>query len=342
MHQNISKEQIVCIPFEKGLKGTFQAYQNELENQVGIEKMATSSMSIFKRGVNIFFVTSPFNEKEIGLQTMNVNTALLDLFKLKWAEEPSDFNRIGADNTIILNEKAKREFGKEEIVGEGITLGGKLSKEVIGIIEDFHYQSLEAEIPPLAIQIVEEPSFFEYFGGAFYVKFINDQNLSAQLQQLETIHEKFSPDQPFEYYFLDEVFGNYYRKEVQLGKMLGIFTGFAVFIACLGLFGLITYTTQQRSKEVGIRKVLGASALSIVRLFSMDFVKLVLISLIIASAIAWYFMHQWLQDFNYRTDIQWWVFALSGFLVLVIAMLTVGLQSIKTALMNPVKSLRNE
>ena len=156
------------------------------------------------------------------------------------------------------------------------------------------------------------------------------------------IWNKFTPEYPIEYKFLDDNFQAMYTAEDKLRSLLWIFTGIAIFVGCLGLFGLAAYTAERRKKEVGIRKVLGASTQGVVILLSKDFIKLVLVSLVIASPIAWYFMNKWLQDFAYRINIGWWVFAVSALIALSIAFITVSFQAVKAALANPVKSLRTE
>jgi putative ABC transport system permease protein len=160
--------------------------------------------------------------------------------------------------------------------------------------------------------------------------------------RVEQVYAKLSAEKPFEYYFLDQTFNSIYKAETRLATLFGAFTAFALFIACLGLFGLAAFTAEARTKEIGVRKVLGASVSSIVALLSKDFLKLVLIAIVIASPVAWYAMNRWLQDFAYRIEIEWWVFALAGLLAVGIALLTVSFQSVKAALMNPVKSLRSE
>ncbi|MEL6717134.1 MAG: FtsX-like permease family protein [Bacteroidota bacterium] len=340
---DFAKDQILCIPFNKNLGGKFQAYQSDLKNQTGVENLATATNQMFKAGTVGFFATSPFNDKKVLLSHTNVDKAFFDLFQLRWADAPRDMNQIDADYTLIINEKARAEFGEENILGKKISLASDGDgSEVIGVLEDFHYQSLKKPLTPLAISVVNDPNAFSYFDGAFYLKFTSGQDLQKRIQSCKTIHEKYASDEKFRYYFLDDVFDAHYRSETRLGHMLTAFTGFAIIIACLGLFGLITYTTQQRTKEIGIRKVLGASVSSVVKLLSVDFIKLVLIATLIASVVAWYSMSQWLQDFSFRTDIHWWVFALSGLSVLLIALLTISFQTIKVALTNPVKSLKDE
>jgi putative ABC transport system permease protein len=170
---------------------------------------------------------------------------------------------------------------------------------------------------------------------------LKTNDIPALLKTLEKTW-KATSDNPFAYSFLNERFNKMYESEQRVGKLFGIFAGLAVLIACLGLFGLAAFTTIQRTKEIGVRKVLGASVLSIVSLLSKDFVKLVGVAIVIASPLAWYGMNRWLSDFAYKVHIEWWVFLLAGVLAVGVALLTVSFQSIKAALVNPVKSLRSE
>jgi putative ABC transport system permease protein len=177
--------------------------------------------------------------------------------------------------------------------------------------------------------------------GSVLVK-VKTDDIPTLLASLKNTWNDLTSEAPFAYSFLDERFEDIYQAEQKLGKILGIFAGLTIFIACLGLFGLATFTAQQRRKEIGIRKVLGASVSAIVAMLSKDFLKLVLVANILAWPLAWYGMHQWLQDFAYRTSISWWIFALAGALAIIIALVTISFQAIKAAISNPVKSLRNE
>jgi ABC-type antimicrobial peptide transport system permease subunit len=172
---------------------------------------------------------------------------------------------------------------------------------------------------------------------------LNPAHSTAQnLQKAETIFKKYNPEYPFEYKFVDQEYARKFEDEQRTAALAGLFAGLTIFISCLGLFGLATYMAQSRIKEIGVRKVLGASVIGITALLSKDFLKLVLISFLIASPVAWWAMHVWLQDYNYHISIQWWVFLLSGILSLLIAIATVSYQAIKAALANPVQSLRTE
>lgn len=247
---------------------------------------------------------------------------------------------FGTDSLgVMLNETAAKTFGwGRQAMGHTLTRsddnGKKQTYRVIGIVEDFHFKSLHERIAPLVMTLGRPDGFL-------IVK-TKTQHIAGLLADLKKQWAVLVPDQPFTYAFLDEQFNATYRSEQKMGLMLGIFAGLTIFVACLGLFGLAMFTAGQRTKEIGVRKVLGASVASIVALLSRDFLKLVLVALLIATPLAWYGMDSWLQDFAYRIDIAWWVFAGAGLLAVVVALLTVSFQSIKAALMNPVTSLRSD
>jgi putative ABC transport system permease protein len=206
---------------------------------------------------------------------------------------------------------------------------------VVGVVRDFHYRSLQHTIEPLAIS-----SRDGYF-SKITVR-IAGNDVSQSLAFIETVWAKHFPIALFDYDFADQQLAAEYRAEERFASIILAFSILSLLIACLGLYGLIAYSTSQKTKEIGIRKVLGATVNSILVLVSKDFLQLVILACFIAMPVAWYLMNQWLQDFAYKITIEWWMFALSGLLVLGIALLTVSFQSIKAALMNPVTSLRSE
>jgi len=260
-----------------------------------------------------------------------------------------DFSKdIPTDSTsaFIINQTAVRQMGfgsPEQAIGKTLLWPVWDSQQpdslkrgqVIGVVKDFHFKSLYDKLETTVLQIYPQA----YWKVA--VKF-NTNDAASTINKVEDTWKKFAPDQPIEYTFLDESFKVMYKPEDKLRSLLLIFTSVAIFIGCLGLFGLSAYAAERRKKEIGIRKVLGASVEGIVMLLSKDFVRLVIISLLIASPIAWWSMNNWLQDFPYRLNISWWIFALSGLAAITIAMITIFFQSIKAALVNPVKNLRAE
>ena len=214
---------------------------------------------------------------------------------------------------------------------------GNITGKLIGVINDFHFESMHQKIVPLLIFKPKNPNFY----GRISIK-ISGNNIPAALSHIENTWKKFLPETPYQYTFLDENFEKLYKAEEKQKTLLTVFAGLAIFIACLGLFGLSAFSITQRIKEIGIRKVLGASTGGLVQLLSKDFLILVVISAPIAFLVAWYFMHKWLQDFAYRTQIQWWIFLAALFIAGIIALATISFQAIKAAIANPVKSLRTE
>jgi len=242
--------------------------------------------------------------------------------------------------SVMVNETALKDLGiPEPAVGKQLLWGNDNDTmyyvTIIGVLKDFHFTSLKNHIKPFAF--INDPRRQWYFT----IKLSTD-NLKATLAQLENSWKKFSSDRPFEYTFLDETYAKLYQSETRFQKVFISLVVLGIIIACLGLFGLSTFAAQRRIKEIGIRKVLGATAVSVVTLLSKDFLKLVVIALLIATPVAWYVMNKWLQDFAYRVNIQWWVFIIAAVIALLIAFFTIGAQAFKAAVANPVKSLRTE
>ncbi|MGC4035860.1 MAG: ABC transporter permease [Chitinophagaceae bacterium] len=249
------------------------------------------------------------------------------------------------DHAWIINETAVKTMGFEtpqKALGQtlswhiwGANNDSLKTGQIIGVVKDFHYKSLYDKVETTVLQI--------FPGAAWKVAVkINTANAGNTINAVKNVWTKFSPEYPIEYKFLDENFEQMYNSEDKLRSLLAIFTSIAIFVGCLGLFGLAAYTAERRKKEIGIRKVLGASTNSVVILLSKDFIRLVCISLLLASPIAWYYMNQWLQDFAYRISISGWIFIIAASIVLGIALITVSLQAIRAAMMKPVKSLRTE
>ncbi|GAB3758316.1 ABC transporter permease [Spirosoma pomorum] len=251
-------------------------------------------------------------------------------------KEGREFSSAFTSDTtgFLLNEAAAQQMHLSNPIGQSIHLWGKQGT-VIGLMKNFHQQSLHKPIEPLMVYFESQPR------GNCVVR-IQDGKTQAALSVMKQAYQSINPTYPFTYEFADDAYRQQYKSETVIGKLVTYFASLAVLISCLGLLGLAAFTAEQRTKEIGVRKVLGASVASIVALLSQDFLKLVLIAIFLASPIAWYAMTQWLQAFAYRVDIHWWVFALAGLLAVGIALLTVSFQSIRAALVNPVKSLRSE
>ncbi|RIV17255.1 ABC transporter permease [Fibrisoma montanum] len=275
----------------------------------------------------------------INLRGLQIDEDFITAYQIGMAAGRNFSRSFSTDTSmIVLNETAVRLLGwtPQQAVGKRFRYGSR-DGQIIGVTKDFHFESLHQNMS--AIAMVMAPDRLNWLsmhiGGG-------GRNVEAGLKHIESVWKKYFPERPFDYQFLDERFDRLYAREQTQQTLFTIFAGVAILISCLGLFGLSMFMAEQRTKEIGIRKVLGATELSLVTLFSKDFLKLVLIALVIASPIAWYAMYNWLNGFAYRTDIHWWVFLLAGGLTVFIALLTVSFQSIKAALMNPVKSLRTE
>jgi putative ABC transport system permease protein len=247
--------------------------------------------------------------------------------------------QYAADSTasMLINETALKKLrfkNADEVIGIHVGMYPK-DGEVIGVFKDFHFESLQKSVAPLVIRVI--PSKFMLFSIE-----INSGNIRKTIAEIEKTWSKLVPQRPLEFSFLDESYNKQYQSEIQFGKVFVVFTSLAIIVACLGLFGLVLFSIQQRTKEIGIRKVLGASVTGITSLLSKDFIRLVFIAILIASPISWYAMTKWLQDYSYRIEISWWLFVIAGSLAVLIALLTISFHAIKAAIANPVKSLRME
>ncbi|HEY3403691.1 MAG TPA: ABC transporter permease [Ohtaekwangia sp.] len=244
---------------------------------------------------------------------------------------------ISDTTAVVINETAARQFGFDDAEGKYIRFSGvdAVKLKVIGVVKDFNFETLKSTIRPMVLHLNAPPNWD-------IVVRLAEGNPAEKIEKLETIWKKFAPNSPFEYSFIDQNFDAKFRAEQRLSRVILVFTTLAIFIACLGLLGLATFTAEQRSKEIGIRKILGANISQVVVLLSKDFVKLILIAMVIATPITWYGMNQWLEGFAYRINFDFSLVFLAGGIALAIALLTVSFQSVKAALENPVKSLKSD
>ena len=242
--------------------------------------------------------------------------------------------------SIILNETAVKDLGvTAPAVGKQILWDSDADTmyyvTIVGVAKDFHFTSLRNEIKPFAFVNNSNRA------ANFTIKLSTD-NVQSSLAQIENTWKKFLAERAFEYYFLDETYAKLYQSEERFQKVFISLVILGIIIACLGLLGLATFSAQQRVKEIGVRKVLGASVPHVVALLSKDFLKLVLIALVLAVPVAWWLMNEWLKDFAYRVNIEWWIFLVAAIIAIIIAFVTISTQAIKAAISNPVKSLRTE
>jgi ABC-type antimicrobial peptide transport system permease subunit len=244
-------------------------------------------------------------------------------------------NMKSDSNNVIINDALAKIMNKKNAVGSILTDNGA-KYTIVGVINDFVYNDMYSPAAPLIMYADTSNT------SNLTMRIKSHANLALALPAIEKVIKANNPGYPFEYKFVDAEFGKIFKTETLIGKLAGIFSILAIFISCLGLFGLAAYTAERRTKEIGVRKVLGASTQGLAALLSKDFLLLVAISCLIAFPIAWRIMKNWLQSFTYRVDIHWTVFVFSGVLALLIAVLTVSFQAVKAAVANPVKSLRTE
>ncbi len=290
----------------------------------------------------VLFKERPFTpESGISLNTWWVDDDYLKTMKIKLLEgRDFDPTALADTSAILITRKAAKALGYEQALDQKLYMVTDAEKNtdeafhIVGVIEDFHFESLRDEIKPLVLFRGNYPASISFR--------LKTNDLQSTIADIKQIWEKTSSGLPFNYEFMDEQFDQIYRSETQAGSLVLGFALLAIIIACLGLFGLAAFMAQRRIKEIGVRKVLGASVAGITGLLAKDFLKLVVISIVIASPIAYFFMNKWLADFAYRIEISWWMFAAAGAAAMLIAFLTVGFQSVKAALANPVESLRSE
>jgi len=338
------KNQVLIIGGVNGLEGKRQAFKDAV---VRLSQVNTATLSSYlptpsSRSSGTYMLAEDRSqEKSINMQQWTVDDDYLSTIGLSLVSGRAfDLDRFATDSSaVILNEKAVAVLGKtpESVIGTQFVndfQNGSLST-VIGVVKNFHYETLRDEVGSLAL----------FHGGEFASNLaikLNGGDVSQTVAQIENIWRDMAPTQPFDHYFMDDSFNSSYDAEQRLGRIFMIFTVLSIIIACLGLLGLATFNAQKRVKEIGVRKVLGAGVGQIVYRLSVDFLKLVGLAVFIALPLGWYAMNRWLEDFSYRIDIPWWIFALSALLAVGVALLTVSYQSIKAAIVNPVKSLRTE
>ena len=329
----------------------FNVFRAAATQIAGIQRITTSSVvpgdginAIGGSSTGVFWKKRVTNERQT-FYFVNVDAQFFDTYGVRrlagpgfMADQPQWRNRY------VLNRAALRALGfpsAEAAVNESLVFGGTegaraSDARVVGVVDDFHIESLKIPTRP-TLYVCAPPNRMTYYSFR-----LDANRIQSSVVQLGQLWKELYPDSPFNYFFLDQKFNEQYRADRQFGQLFGLFTGLAILIACLGLFGLAAFTAEQRTKEIGIRKVLGASVTGLAALLSKDLLKLVLIAIIIAWPISWWATNRWLQEFAYKTTVEWWFYVVAGLLAVSIALLTVSYQSIKAALMNPVKSLRSE
>jgi len=345
---NIDQMLIVKPPVLERFDSSFIVKENSFKDEVNqianvkgataIDRIAGSEMA---RAFNVHR-TDDKSDNHYTLRNMGADFDFLNVYGIKLLagrnftrqDYNADYNKL---HNILINASAVKLLGfssNEEPIGKSLNMFNK-NWDIVGVFDDYHQKSLRYPLEPAILQPFYNTS------NSISIK-VNPENIGTTITVIKAKYSKFFPGNVFDYYFLDEKFNEQYKDDQLFGKAFSIFAAFAIFIACLGLLGLSLFATTQRTKEIGVRKVLGASVANIVMLLSKDFIRLVLIAFIISAPLAYYIMHTWLQDFAYRINISWWIFFAAGLSAVIIALVTISFQAIKAAIANPVKSLRTE
>lgn len=333
------KENLLYLQIEGELNDKYAVFKEELSKMPGIAMVDRSSEAPHTMN---FAMASPFDweGKEAGANISFTPTSVgydfLQIMDLEVVQGRNFSKDLASDSTaFLINETALREIGMKEPLGKWISAWDKRG-HIVGIIKDYHTHSLHEPIKPLIVDVKEDLYF-----GVILVRTEAGKAKEA-IESLALVHAELNPNYPLDFQFIDKEYGRLYRTEQVITNLCNIFAGLAIVISCMGLLGLALFSAEQRVKEIGIRKVLGASVRSIIALLSQDFLKLVAIAFLIAAPLAWLVMDSWLQAFAYKIDLAWWIFGLTGILSLLIAFLTVSFEAARAAVANPVKSLRSE
>ena len=339
-----NRDKVMVIQNSYALKSQVNSFKEELQKLSGVKDITlTGYLPVNGYRSNDAFFTSPALDQQsaISMQKWTIDENYMKTLGIKLAEGRNFSRQFLTDSmAIIINEAAAKFMATKNILNKKLyTIEDPKTKRlneyhIVGVAKNFNYSSLREMISPLAMLYGEEH-------GSMAIR-INTTNITPIIDQIKSKWQSIATGQPLEYTFMNEQFNSLYSTEQRTGQIFTTFAILAIAIACLGLFGLAAFAAEQRTKEIGVRKVLGASVTNIAAMLSREFFKLVIIASLIAFPLAWWMMNKWLQDFAYRTNISWWIFVVAGILVLLITLITVSFQAIKAALLNPVRSLRTE
>lgn len=341
-HLGYNKENLIYLRIEgelskKEMYLSFKERASKMPGIVIIDRSTEAPHAMNFEEANAIDWQGKEKNASVGFKPASVGFDFVKLMNLKIAEG-RDFSRLNptdSSDAFLVNEEAVKEMGMNEPIGKWVS-AYKKKGHIIGVLKDYHTQSLREPIKPVIIDIKEYEDF-----GMIIIRYQPGRAKEA-LASLAQVYKDINPNYAFASQFVDEEYKKLYISEQVISKLSILFAGIAILISCLGLLGLAMFAAEQRVKEIGIRKVLGASLAQICVMFSKDFLKLILIAFLIAAPIGWYSMNHWLLDFAYKIDISLWVFVLAGVLALLIALITISFQAIKAANVNPVKSLRAE
>jgi putative ABC transport system permease protein len=338
----INRDNVVMIPIGNSFGNNYPAFNKDVQALAGISTVATSHYAMFG-GYDMYFIEGEKTGESTALAALSVDNKFISTLGLKWKYKPVLNTNLADQNKVVINEAAITALKLPANPVGSVINSGNRKIEVAGVLKNFNFSSMESKITGLGLFIASDTmQKWSREGCNLFARIKPHTNLPSLIASIQNLYKKYDQDTPFSYTFMDEAFDKQYKAEDRLASIFGIFTYITIILATLGLFGLAAFTIEQRAKEIGIRKVLGAKLSTITTLVSKDFLKLVVLSVIIASPVAWWAMHSWLQNFAYRITIPWWAFALAGFIAIITTIITISYHAIKVALANPVNSLRSE
>jgi putative ABC transport system permease protein len=338
----VDRDNVMMVPFTSHF-GHYAAFKREVEALPGIREASTSLYPLFK-GLNAYSIEPPGGGKAQMVMAMFVDDHFISMLGLHWEQKPLRESDLLDGKHVLLNETAVKDLNiSYDAVGQRLKMG-RDEVTVVGVLKDFNYDGLKTKIRPLSVFVSGDTAsgWGREMNGCMLAKIQSHANVPTVVESIRKIYSRYDHQTAFEYSFADDAFDAQYKAEDRLAGLFGVFTGITIAIACLGLFALATFSAQQRVKEIGIRKVLGASVGSIGVLLSRDFLRPVFVAVLIACPLSWWLMNKWLDDFAYRTELSWWVFAAAGLGLLLLALGTVLSRSLRAGRANPVENLRVE
>ena len=339
------RSNIVMIPVETSMMTNATAFRNEVKKLPEVEQ-TTLAMNQIYGGYNAYFVSKENSQESYSVSTFNVDEHFMETLGVTWYLKPEERTAFSENSKVIINKKTIESLGlRPDPRGDQMDFGNR-TFEIAGVVNDFNYASLENPIKPLAFFVSSETNANENILGVYncylYVKLTDKIEISSLLNKLGIIYKEFDETASFTYQFMDDAFDTLYKAEERLSYIFNVFIVLALIIAGLGLLGLVTFMAEKRMKEIGIRKVLGASISEIVILLSTDFIRLVLLAIVVAIPLGWYLSDSWLSYFVFKINVPWWSFAIAGAIAILLSVLTLSIQGLRAATSNPINSLRSE
>jgi putative ABC transport system permease protein len=339
----VQRDNVLTIPLSRNLSNHYRDFEKDLAQLPGVSGVAAARYALYK-GYNLYEARTAQQEKPISINSLEVDPSYIPLLGIQWKIRPAG-SILSRDSKLVINESAVDKLHlPSDAVGQTIRMGDGRPYTVAGVIKNFNYNSLHDKIDGLCL-FVHQDSLLQnnqMDHGVLFVKIAKGANLPATIDAIKHRYEARDIATPFEFEFMDDTFNARYHAEDRLAGILDVFTALTILIACLGLFGLAAFSASRRSKEIRIRKVLGAGVSNITFMLTKDFIQLVLIAIFLAIPVSWYLLHRWLENFAYKTSIGWTVFVVAASGAILLALLTVGMEAVRAARSNPVKGLRSE